>query len=174
VVVLSCTLLGLANGKVPGRGGLQGNETLCVTGQLGDAVRSGRHRHPQPRLQAGRRLVEHHAPRAMMDLSDGLARDLPRLLNCGATIDLTALPLAPALTPNAQGWAAALSEGEDYELLVALPPRRVAAALADPQLQAIGFHAIGRTKQEGGVRYLGADGRPCKLDVRGWQYGWRP
>jgi thiamine-monophosphate kinase len=57
----------------------------------------------------------------MMDLSDGLGADLPRLARasgCGWSINETALPLNPGCTAKQ-----ALADGEDYELLFALPPR---------------------------------------------------
>ena len=61
-------------------------------------------------------------PRAMMDLSDGLAADLPRLADasgCGYRIDVTALPCRRGCST-----AQALNDGEDYELLFALPARK--------------------------------------------------
>ncbi len=175
VVVLSCTLLGLANGPMPGRARLRGNELLAVTGRLGDAVASGRHRLPEPRLAEGRRLVQRHAPRALMDLSDGLARDLPRLLgeDHGAVIELDALPLAPGLAADPAGWAAAVGDGEDYELLVALPPRRAEAALADPLLKKAGLRLIGRVDPTTGIRWRDPAGRDRRLGAGGWQYRWK-
>jgi thiamine-monophosphate kinase len=60
----------------------------------------------------------------MMDLSDGLAADLPRLAaasHCGSLVEEQRLPLASGRTP-----AQALGDGEDYELLFALAPRLAA------------------------------------------------
>ncbi|MDP7061541.1 MAG: AIR synthase related protein, partial [Planctomycetota bacterium] len=78
--VLTCTALGLANGKVPGRTGAKVDDVILVSGCLGGAVHSGRHLCPEPRLAMGRIMVEEYSPHAMMDISDGLARDLPRIL----------------------------------------------------------------------------------------------
>lgn len=185
VVVLTCTLLGLANGKVPGRGKLRGNETLFVSGLLGGAVSSGRHRCPEPRLALGQHLVEHYTPRAMMDLSDGLVRDLPRLLGrtpeqkahqdaaWGADIELEELPLAQGLAANPAGWASAIGEGEDYELLVALAPRQAKAVQEDRLLLKNGLRAIGKVVPQAGIRFLDHAGRSRRLKAKGWEYGWR-
>ncbi|MEI9893035.1 MAG: hypothetical protein WDN28_03755 [Chthoniobacter sp.] len=61
----------------------------------------------------------------MMDLSDGLAADLPRLAaasHCGSTVSPELLPLNPGCTATQ-----AMSDGEDFELLFALPPRSATA-----------------------------------------------
>jgi thiamine-monophosphate kinase len=121
IPVLTCTALGLANGIVPGRAGAKGVDLILVSGQLGGAVQSGRHLCPEPRLAMGKALVEDFRPHAMMDISDGLASDLPRILSasgCGAEVDLERLPVHPALPPDRCGWESAVGEGEDYELLI--------------------------------------------------------
>jgi thiamine-monophosphate kinase len=69
----------------------------------------------------------------MMDLSDGLAKDLSRLCAAsavGARIELAAVPISPALVEGAatlglDARTTALGGGEDYELLATLPPDRV-------------------------------------------------
>lgn len=174
-LVLTASLLGLEpRGGSPGRAGARPGDLLCVTGRLGDAVRSGRHLLPRPRLAEGRRLAERHRARAMMDLSDGLARDLPRLLarsGVGAEVDLDALPLAAGLPRGARGWRRALGDGEDYELLAALAPARAAAALRDPLLRRCGFRAIGRVRARRGLRWL-AGGEPQTITAHGWEHAW--
>ena len=86
--------------------------------------RAGKHLDFTPRLAEARWLVTHFRPRAMMDLSDGLAADLPRLVRasrCGFTLDESRVPILPGCTLKQ-----ALSDGEDFELLIALSPREAA------------------------------------------------
>lgn len=172
--VLTCTALGLSNGRVPGRAGLRDGDVLLVSGRLGAAISSGEHLRPQPRLELGRRLVERFSPHAMMDLSDGLLRDLPRMLRasgCGARIDLEDLPLHDSLKPGPAAWESALSEGEDYELLVGLSPRQAQAVLRGGVAQAVGMQAIGTVHAGRGVQWR-ADGKAWKPSREGWDYRW--
>ncbi len=86
-----------------------------------------RHLKPVPLLKEGQRLAGHVS--AGMDLSDGLATDLPRLCRasgCSAELHLEKLPLSPALRACCQilgldAPALALTGGEDYQLLVTVP-----------------------------------------------------
>ena len=102
------------------RSGGQPNDRLFVTGTLGGSSQ-GRHLDFVPRIVESRWLSARGFARAMMDLSDGLAADLPRLAaacRCGFEID-------PAAVPRNRGCdaAQAMTDGEDYELLMAVPPR---------------------------------------------------
>lgn len=176
VPVLTCTALGLANGKIPGRAGAKPNDIILVTGKLGGAVQSGAHLLPQPRLQLGRWLVEDFSPHAMMDLSDGLAADLPRILEasgCGAAIALEDLPLNAGLPAGRGAFEAAVGDGEDYELLVILAPRTAKRALADSRFQQIGLTQIGNITSAANLKWL-QHGKTVRLKSRGWDYGWGP
>lgn len=87
---------------------------IFVTGRLGGSL-AGRHLDFTPRLREAEWLTSRTYPSAMMDLSDGLAKDLPRLAAASAIgyqLDLATLPCHPGCTP-----AHALTDGEDYELL---------------------------------------------------------
>lgn len=97
-------------------------DLIFVTGRLGGSIR-GKHLDFTPRLHEAAWLVSHHKPSAMMDLSDGLAKDLPRLAmasGCGFRIDENALPLTDGCTP-----AQALGDGEDFEILFSIHPAQV-------------------------------------------------
>ncbi len=124
--MISITLLGEAPPGAPiTRAGGRPGHRLFVTGKLGGSFRSGRHLRFEPRLAAGAWLARECRPTAMMDLSDGLAADLPRLARasgCGWRLDIAALPRHRGCDAEA-----ALTDGEDYELLFALPPKRAAA-----------------------------------------------
>ncbi len=174
-LVLTCSLLGLEpQGGTPGRGGARVGDLLCVTGALGGAVRSGRHLLPTPRLAEGARLAERYHATAMMDLSDGLVRDLPRLLarsGAGADVDLEALPLHADARVQRDPIASALGEGEDYELLVTLPSAQAARALRDPLLRRAGICVIGSVVARKSLRWLRA-GKSQKIMVRGWEHAW--
>ncbi len=106
------------------RGGGRCGDVLFVTGSLGGSFPSGKHLDFRPRLAEGRWLARQGAVRAMMDLSDGLAADLPRL----ATTSGTGYRLDPSKLPLNRGCtiSAALADGEDYELLLAVDQRRAA------------------------------------------------
>jgi len=100
-------------------GGMPG-DLLFVTGRLGGSIK-GRHLTFRPRVEQAQWLAGHLRVHAMMDLSDGLGTDLPRLAlasGCGCHIEPSALPLHAGCTAKQ-----ALSDGEDYELLFAIPPR---------------------------------------------------
>jgi len=145
-LVLSVTAIGRSD-RVPGRAGAQPGDTLVVTGPLGAAgaaFRRGAFVRPPLRLDEGRRLAAH--AHAMLDLSDGIARDAAHLAGrsgCRLVIDLGRVPLAAGAEPED------LAFGEDYELL---------AAVADPE----GFAEIGRCEAGEGVVLL-RGGRPVEL-----------
>ena len=174
-VVLSCTVIGReCSHRAPGRAGARAGDWLLVTGRLGDAVCSGRHLCPEPRLVEGRVLVERYFANAMIDLSDGLAADLPRLLDAsgvGARVELDALPLAKRLGHDLEGWRSALGEGEDYELLASLRPVLARRALEDPVLRRAGVHVIGDVVEGKGARYE-VDGEEVDPGADGWRYDW--
>ncbi len=97
-------------------------QVLLVTGTLGGSLRE-KHLRFTPRIQEAHWLATHFKPAAMMDLSDGLAKDLPRLAaasGCGFLVDRDALPLTPGCDV-----ADAMGDGEDFELLLAITPDRL-------------------------------------------------
>jgi thiamine-monophosphate kinase len=117
----SLTLLGTVAGpRALTRTGGRPGDHLYVTGVLGGSVRSGHHHDFQPRLAEGAWCARRPEVRAMIDLTDGLAKDAPALCSPG-----TAPALFAAALPRRQGasLAAALTEGEDYELAFAVGAR---------------------------------------------------
>jgi thiamine-monophosphate kinase len=102
------------------RAGGKAGDLLYVTGRLGGS-HAGRHLDFVPRIREARWLVERFHIHAMMDLSDGLAADLPRLARaskCGFRIHEESIPRHRGCTV-----AEALGDGEDFELLLAIHPR---------------------------------------------------
>jgi thiamine-monophosphate kinase len=101
-------------------------QCLLVTGTLGGSL-AGKHLDFMPRVMEAEWLASNFKPAAMMDLSDGLAKDLPRLADasgCGFRLVRENLPLSPGCTMEQ-----ALNDGEDFELLLALDPDQVATLL---------------------------------------------
>src|SRR5215471_1979742 len=96
-------------------------DDLFVTGRLGGAVKQ-KHLQFVPRIVESRWLTKNFPIHAMMDLSDGLGADLPRLAGAsrvGFAIKMENLPVTRGATIDA-----AISEGEDYELLFSISPRQ--------------------------------------------------
>jgi thiamine-monophosphate kinase len=145
-LLLSVTAIGRSD-RVPGRGGARPGDTLVVTGPLGAAgaaFRRGSFIRPPIRVDEGRRLAAH--AHAMLDLSDGIARDALHIAErsgCRLIIDLDRIPLAEGAEPED------LAFGEDYELL---------AAVDDPGE----FAVIGRCEAGTGMELIRA-GAPAVL-----------
>ncbi len=177
------------------RSGGYAGDVLAVTGELGgswaglqaalgsatlpsDVAQAAllAHRHPLPRLREGAWLAASRHVHAMMDCSDGLSTDLDRLCaasGVGAIVD--AVPVAPsalalATTRGEDPIDAALSGGEDFELIVAIAPRafhhlstRFAAHFGRP------LHRIGTLSKAKGLAVLkGAEHVP--LVRSGWDH----
>jgi len=153
-LTVSVTAVGRAQHPVLRSGGRAGDR-LVVTGSLGAQAASGFTAEVTPRLREGRELAA--IATAMIDLSDGIARDAGRLARasgCGARIDLERLPLAAGATLE-QGAAG----GEDYELLAALPgTQRQPSFVTD----------VGELTGDGAVVLLDASGP--RHDLAGWDH----
>lgn len=163
-------------------------DVLCVSGTIGDAalglalrrsppadwgaalgeearaVLIDRYWHPQPRLGLAP-LLRRHA-RASMDISDGLAGDLAKMLKgdgrC-AEIRVADVPLSPAaaaavaLRPDLMEMV--LTGGDDYEILCAVPPEALDACRAEAQGLGLPLRAIGTvTAGEGAPVFVATDG----------------
>lgn len=121
-LVINVALTGkVERGQAILRSGGAPGDLLFVSGLLGGSFPTGWHLDFEPRVELARGLLKAGIrPSAMMDLSDGLGTDLPRLAaasGCGFEVDESKLPCRPGFTP-----ADAVSHGEDYELLFALSP----------------------------------------------------
>lgn len=99
-------------------GGKLGDSVL-LTGKLGGSIHA-KHLEFSPRLEEARWLTAHFPIHAMMDISDGLGRDLSRLAlasDCGFELDESSLPINEGCDIEQ-----AVGDGEDYELLLCVPP----------------------------------------------------
>jgi thiamine-monophosphate kinase len=115
------------------RAGARPGDQLWVTGTLGDAAHGFHHdgpglawlRRPAPPVRFGVALADAGLATAMLDLSDGLARDLGRLCaasGCGARVDADALPASDAVAAAPDRLALQTAFGDDYQLLFATAP----------------------------------------------------
>lgn len=138
-LLISVSLLGhVPRGKAALRSGAEAGDAIFVTGELGGSL-SGKHLEFEPRLVEARWLAQHCSIHAMLDLSDGLAGDLRHLLKAsrvGAELLATAIPISRAarLAVRAEGSTkspllAALSDGEDFELLFTVASREAVPLL---------------------------------------------
>jgi len=125
---LSITMVGtVAPTRVRYRRGAQPGDAIVVTGPLGGSLRSGHHLDFMPRVAEAQWLLDHAPPTAMMDVSDGLALDGTRLAQAsGVTLHVQAAALPCNAGVNR---AAALHDGEDFELLCTIPAAAVTAAV---------------------------------------------
>jgi thiamine-monophosphate kinase len=176
----SLTAIGEAGAAVPTRAGARAGDILYLTGPVGDAgvglalllaepSASGplvdAYRRPRPRLAEGALLAP--VAHAMMDVSDGLLIDAARMAKASSlALVIDHIPLSPALEKARGGSTAvqiaAARAGDDYELLVALPPRE------KPPVRAI---PIGRFNAGAGLTLM-IDGAVVPLPDRlGWEHG---
>ena len=152
-LVVDVALTGWASeGLVLRRSGARAGDVVLVSGPLGAsaaglaALRQGlsaederiatavtAHLTPVPRLAEARAIAATRLATAMMDLSDGLATDLPRLCaesGVGALLRADQVPVhaacrATAGLLNLDPLELAITGGEDYELLLTCPPEAV-------------------------------------------------
>jgi thiamine-monophosphate kinase len=117
VLAASLTLLGAAGERSVTRSGARPRDWIYVTGVLGGSLGSGHHLAFNPRLEEGGWLARRREVRAMMDVSDGLAKDLLAMAPRGARPAIIGGTL-----PRRRGSSIedALADGEDYELAFAV------------------------------------------------------
>jgi thiamine-monophosphate kinase len=187
-VFVSVSLTGaLLEGRFLTRSGARPGQSVMVTGTLGDSALGMRwlmqggggnnpcakkFLYPQPRLSLGRRALQMGAV-AAIDISDGLLRDLGHICEesgVAARIFADNIPLSAAARATAQELhedplAAALSGGEDYELLLVAEKNDAVGMRAEIELT-----AIGETVEGSGVTVLDAAGRAIELKKTGYDH----
>jgi thiamine-monophosphate kinase len=184
---ISVTVTGeVAPGRAVTRAGASPGDLVVVTGALGASAaglrvaRSGRiggdvdrallraHVRGVARVGEGAALARHGVT-AMMDVSDGLAKDLARLTlasGVGATVRTADVPVADGATLED-----ALGGGEDYELLATLPAAHLEAAAAElREAFGIALTAFGEIDDGEGVRAVDPDGSIRPLPPSGWDH----
>lgn len=142
------------------RSGGKSGDVVLVTGLLGGSIQ-GKHLNFQPRLKEALWLVEHFELHTMMDLSDGLARDLPRLAeasDCGFTVDHASIPCTEGSSVTE-----ALADGEDYELLFTISRCDLDQLSRD---WAVEFPELPLTV----VGELNAEKKNSNMETSGWEH----
>jgi thiamine-monophosphate kinase len=139
--VIGMTALGhVARGRAPSRTGARPGDGLWMTGRAGAAglglIAAGEaqgnprlvaaYRRPWPRISEGQALAP--LVNAMADISDGVLIDAARMARASGlcvSIDLATVPIDPAVPRNRAGRLAAVTAGDDYELLFAADVRAI-------------------------------------------------
>lgn len=186
-ISLSLTILGhVAPGQALHRKGARPGDEVWVTGTIGDGalgllalrgrvpdpegILADRYRLPQPRLG----LALHGIASAGMDVSDGLVQDLGhlcRIAGLGAVVEAGRVPLSGAARAAGPEWLpTCLTGGDDYELLLAVPPGNADALQAEATRNGIMVSCIGRFVPKPGVEILDLERRPMRLAQPGWSH----
>jgi thiamine-monophosphate kinase len=186
---LALTLCAL--GEVPAglairRDGLQAGDLIAVSGQLGSAalglrrLRAGSRRgaahqlRPEPRVALG--IAARGLASAAIDVSDGLARDLNRMLEasgCGAELWAESLPTTPQVRCSTDWTALCLQGGEDYELCLGVHPSRWERLRRRAERVGTRLTVIGEARQGRGLRLAEARGKRSRpLVIRGFDHIW--
>lgn len=172
-LVITVTVWGeAAKGRFLYRDGGHPGDLLVVTGPLGGSLRSGRHLRPQPRLAEGAWLAGHPAVHAAMDISDGLAADVRRFAaasHCGALLLPKQIPVHDDVPVMSDTITAAMDDGEDYELLVAVaadqwPHVQLAWPFAGP------LCCVGWLTDSGRIEAEDSQGRVVPLTHTGFEH----
>ena len=187
-ITLSLTAIGhVGPGEAVSRAEARVGDGVWVTGTIGDgalglAVARGRlsdpsgyllsrYRLPDPRL--GLRLAG--IASAAMDVSDGLVQDLGHLCRASglaAEIEAALVPLsAPSRAAGGDWLATCLTGGDDYELLLAVPPRHEHLLAKEARRAGVQVTRIGEFRSgEPQVMVRGIDGAPLALTGGGWSH----
>lgn len=202
-VVISVAVVGeVAPGRAVTRAGAQPGDVIVVTGSLGAAAgglalsrlppaEAGRAlsqpwgrellealSRPVARVGEGQTLAQAGAT-AMMDLSDGLARDLSRLCaesGVGARVELARVPIAEPLRRGASTLGIdplelAMGGGEDYELLATLDLTDLDRAREElDERFGVRLTEVGVVREEGGLVAVDAEGTVRPLEPTGWDH----
>lgn len=200
VTIAVCALGEAPIGGIVRRGGARPDDTIFVTGTIGDAALGlsalqgalgplddasyrfllDRYRLPQPRVTLGPGLIG--VATAAIDISDGLVADLRHLCEVSrldATVEAKSVPLSPAarsvIAGDPQRLATALTGGDDYEVLFTAPPGAAERISGLSRSTGIPITPIGRITpslqgHEPRVAVLDEYGRQGYFTTEGWRH----
>lgn len=169
VVVVDVAILGtVKTSHLVLRSGARIGDRVFVTGRLGGSLASGRHATFLPRAREAQWLVRHLKVHAMIDLSDGLASDLWQLARASRVTFRVHERQIPVSRAGRTSWHA-LMDGEDFELLFAVPSRparRVPTRIGQVPVTEIGVV----TKHGAHVELVRSNGRITSLLPEGFRH----
>lgn len=174
-LVLSVTAIGKQLGRgVARRDAAKAGQRIFVTGSLGGS----RHHKEflfEPRIKEGILLQQLECVTAMMDISDGLAKDLPTLCwasNVGAVIDTLQIPYSPSIRHKSNALERALCDGEDFELLFTVKPEGVEELLQLTKKHALELSEIGWTQEDHQIILRLSSGEEIPMsEFKGFEHG---
>jgi thiamine-monophosphate kinase len=178
---LGISLIGsVGKGRAILRSGAKPGDAIFVTGELGGSL-AGRHLDFEPRVREACWVCEHFHIHSMIDLSDGLATDLRHMTHAsgtGATLRVESIPVSRAAKLAARERhdskppvTAALTDGEDFELLFTVAPGD-AVRLLDAWKSAfpgLALGCIGQMTAEPGIHLQDQTGLR-RLGEQGYQH----
>lgn len=184
-ITINVTVIGRAADRhIKRRSDARPGDTILVAGALGasgsglrdllagnaSTANARLHNNPQPQVEEGIWLGARPEVHAMMDLSDGLASDLPHILDrshVGATVEIDRLPIAAGSDA-----ATAATGGEDYKLLLTADPTALPRLAADFEA-AFGrpLYPIGRIEAGASRLQWLQRGRPVETGWKGYEHG---
>lgn len=181
-LVISVTAIGETTARGPLlRSGARPGDRIVVTGDFGGSI-LGKQFDFQPRIAEALTLHERYTVHAGIDVSDGLSLDLGRLCDesgCGAEVQLDAVPIgAPAHELAAKRADSqtpldhALGDGEDFELILAVPDDEAQRMLSEKPVDTR-LSIIGRFVAEPGLWQLDKQAR-LPLARRGYEHRFSP
>jgi thiamine-monophosphate kinase len=176
-LAISVTVIGHTTARGPlTRSGAKPGDSILVTGTLGGSI-LGKHLEFEPRVAEALLLNGRFDLHAGMDISDGLAIDSARLAKAsgvGIVLDLDSIRISDAAQhicrlDGGDPLECALSDGEDFELLLAVPPE-AAREILRAQPLGIPITRVGEVIAEPGLWQVSSDGHPQPLAARGFEH----
>jgi thiamine-monophosphate kinase len=190
-VAINMTVVGeCRRGRAVRRSGAHPGDAIFVSGRLGEAerglqlIRAGKgpidardprlrkHLYPEPRLELGAWLASKRLATAMMDLSDGLSSDLPRLCEASGVGARIVARRIPGPRPSglqgqeSDGLALVLDGGDDYELLFTVSGHRISQI--PRRIGRISLTAIGQVVAAKGILIDTGERQEAPLAKKGW------
>jgi thiamine-monophosphate kinase len=154
-LAISVTILGESTCRGPvRRSGAKPGDWIIVTGPLGGSI-TGKHLDFTPRVMEAQHLHALSDLHAMIDISDGLAADLHHICEesrCGAMLNAAAIPItdsARSMGDDKSPLEHALADGEDFELVMAVPPGAALELLEKQPIPGITLVRIGEFVESG-------------------------